>query len=145
MDIVKKLLTDLIYIIVEYLPDRNRNRDKYRLKYLYEKIQDYDPLYYGNLPPLSFEHLLPFPTRKRYHNIMMKIRQKVNEYTRQYIKDYYIRGNKMEILKDLPFFVNCEKCKKIHCKDDYIIHSLFKNEMYIFKGYFHSKNYEHMN
>ena len=135
MDIVNKLPTDLLYIILEYLPNRNRERN--RIKYLYDKFVYYDPLAYG--------YLLPYLVRDRYQNIMRKIQQKINEYTKKYIKDFYRRGNKMEILKDLPFFVNCKKCKKIHCQDDYITYNLFKNEMYLFNGYFHSKDYKHKN
>ena len=137
MDIVRKLPTDLLYIIVQYLP--NRNKEKYRLKYLYDKY-----VYYHSFNLKS----VPYCLYIRYDKLARIILQKINEYTKEYLKVFYRRGNRIKLLKDLPFFISCPKCKKMTCQNEYITYityNIFYNEMYIFNGYYHPIDSKHKN
>ena len=127
MGIVQKLPTDLLYIIVQYLP--NRNREKSRLKYLYDR-------YIYNSMGLFSYHFKDEPT-------IHKLERNINEYTRDYITNFYKKGNKIEIIKDLPFVISCKKCKKVYYHDDFYMNQIFKNELSLFKGYIHTKYYHH--
>ena len=126
MNIVRKLPTDLLYIIVQYLP--NRNREKYRIQFLYDKY-----VYYYNLTYQPF--ILSLFIRNQ--NIRFKIQEEIIKHTKDYLKKFSKRGKKV---KDLPFFFTCDDTRKrYHSENEIMTYTLFKNEPHLFKYYISQK------